>query len=277
LLLGFAAVNTGNNLIYLIVSALLGFMSVTGVLGKCNLDRLRVEIEPATEIYDGVTTLLTLHLSNRRRLLPGFLLKLSLNDEHSILPYVSRGTTTQTTVPLRITGRGYHDAPAITVSSAFPVNFFVRARMIVPERQLLVFPAPLPCANEGESGRKKQREGVPAANRGNDGELRQINDYRGEPVKLIHWRLTAKHNNLKVREFSATQSEPLLIELLKLPGRTIEEQLRQAVFLVDHGHRAGRPVGLKLPHTTIPAAVGRPHKQQLLTELALYGQHPHST
>jgi len=41
LLLGFAAVNTGNNLLYLLVSALLGFMAVSGVLGKWNLSRLR--------------------------------------------------------------------------------------------------------------------------------------------------------------------------------------------------------------------------------------------
>jgi len=41
-LIGFAAVNTGNNLLYLLVSALLGFMAVSGVLGKWNLAGVEV-------------------------------------------------------------------------------------------------------------------------------------------------------------------------------------------------------------------------------------------
>jgi hypothetical protein len=70
LLLGFAAVNTGNNLLYLLVSALLGFMAVSGVLGRWNLAGLGVRIEVPDEIYDGVPTLLTVRLANRKRLLP---------------------------------------------------------------------------------------------------------------------------------------------------------------------------------------------------------------
>ena len=48
-MLGFAAVNTGNNLLYLLVSALLGFMSVSGVLGKWNLGRVEVRYLPPDE------------------------------------------------------------------------------------------------------------------------------------------------------------------------------------------------------------------------------------
>ncbi|MDT8423183.1 MAG: DUF58 domain-containing protein [Desulfuromonadales bacterium] len=276
MLLGFAAVNTGNNLIYLIVSALLGFMSITGVLGKGNLDRLQVTILPPSEIYAGVTTLLTIRLRNQRRFLPGFLLCLTVGNNQTVIPYLSRQRDTHATVRLCLDGRGYHAAPAVTISSPFPVNFFVRARTIIADRQLLVFPAPLHCVADDEQGRSRPREGISTANRGSTGELRQISDYRGgEPVKLIHWRLSAKHGSLKVRELSATQREPLVIDLLKLPGRTIEEQLRQAVFLIDRSQRNGRPVGLKLPHVTIPAQVGLPHKHQLLTELALYGQPSH--
>ncbi|PLX76004.1 MAG: hypothetical protein C0615_07340, partial [Desulfuromonas sp.] len=51
LLLGFAAVNTGNNLLYLLVSALLGFMAVSGLIGRYNLARLRVDFLPPPEIY----------------------------------------------------------------------------------------------------------------------------------------------------------------------------------------------------------------------------------
>ncbi len=54
LLLGFAAVNTGNNLLYLLVSALLGFMAVSGILGRWNLARLSLRCLPPDELFDGV-------------------------------------------------------------------------------------------------------------------------------------------------------------------------------------------------------------------------------
>ena len=53
LLLGFAAVNTGNNLLYLLVSALLGFMAVSGILGRLNLAVITSYSIHYTKLYDG--------------------------------------------------------------------------------------------------------------------------------------------------------------------------------------------------------------------------------
>ena len=56
LLLGFAAVNTGNNLLFLVVSGLLAFMSVTGLAGMTNLKGLTPELVPPVEIFAGSAT-----------------------------------------------------------------------------------------------------------------------------------------------------------------------------------------------------------------------------
>ena len=60
LLLGFAAVNTGNNLLYLLVSALLGFMAVSGWLGQQNLRSLSLRLVLPQEIFVGQPTLIGL-------------------------------------------------------------------------------------------------------------------------------------------------------------------------------------------------------------------------
>ena len=91
-------------------------------------------------------------------------------------------------------------------------------------------------------------------------------------MKLIHWRLSAKHEEFKVKEMSATFREPVIIDIDAMPGSGVEERLSSAAFLVNRLIRANRPVGLKLADRTIPPALSREHRLGLLAELAVYGK-----
>ncbi|BCR03344.1 hypothetical protein DESUT3_04130 [Desulfuromonas versatilis] len=273
LLLGFGAVNTGNNLLYLLVSALLGFMSISGILGQQNLARLRVRVEVPEEVYDGLPTLVTLHLENPRRYLPAFLITISLRGQSTTLPLVDRGGSDAGSILVAFRGRGRHRLEPVRVSSIFPINFFVRSRLAFAEGQVTVFPAPLALAAGSDSGRPAARGAAPTPSRGHEGEVSRISDYRGgEPLKLIHWKLSARHDQLKVKELSAATHEPLIIDLERLPGADLEQRLGCAVHLVRETLRRERPVGLRLGSRLIPPAAGRHQRLKLLTELALYGQ-----
>lgn len=272
LLLGFAAVNTGNNLLYLLVSALLGFMTVSGILGRWNLAGLGVRLEVPDEIYDGVETLLTVRLENRKRLLPTFLIEVVLPAGRTTFPLVERRGAASGTLPAVFYGRGIHTVVEAQARSIFPINFFIRSFPVPVERRLTVFPAPRPCRLAGEAGRKGAGGELPVARKGYEGELSRIADYRGgEPLKLIHWKLSARQGELKVKELSAAARLPVTIELDLLPGG-LEERLRCASYLVGSYLRDNRPVGLRLGGRMLPPAVGRAHKLRLLAELAGHGQ-----
>ncbi|HSO10199.1 MAG TPA: hypothetical protein VLR45_09430, partial [Desulfoprunum sp.] len=131
LLLGFAAVNTGNNLLYLLVSALLGFMAVSGFLGRWNLARLTLRCVPPEEVYDGVPTLLGIELGNRRRHLPVCLMEVHLAGESLLFPLVEAGASQRKSLPATLHGRGWQPLPSLEVRSRFPINFFIR-RMTLP-------------------------------------------------------------------------------------------------------------------------------------------------
>jgi uncharacterized protein (DUF58 family) len=88
---------------------------------------------------------------------------------------------------------------------------------------------------------------------------------------MIHWKLTARQGELLVKELADSAGEPLILDLRKLPGTNIEQQLGCATWLVGHSLRNNRPVGLQLVDRLIPPSTGRRHRLQLLTELALYG------
>lgn len=272
LLLGFAAVNTGNNLLYLIVAALLAFMAATGVAGKRNIEGYSLDLDVPEEIYTGVETLLRVRVANRRRFLPAFLLRIDLDGASVLLPFIPCGAEGSVSLPYRPARRGRNRIAQLRISSPFPVAFFVRSNSFALDGELVAFPAPLPLATlAGGEGLRPQATGRTSPLRGAQGEIAGIYDYTGtEPLKRIHWRLSARHDTLKVKELESDASEPVTIEPERLPGATLEARLSGATWLIDRYLRGGRSVGLRLgPHAIAPAS-GREHRLRLLRTLALH-------
>lgn len=255
----------------MLVSALLGFMAVSGVLGRWNLAGLRVRLEVPDEIYDGAQTLLGVRLENRKRWLPAFLVEVVLPAGRTAFTMVERRGSAAAPLVAVFHGRGVKTLPQAQVRSIFPINFFVRSFVLPLERQITVFPAPRPCRAAGAEGKAQAGE-LPLANKGYEGDISRISAYRGgEPLKLIHWKLSARQDELKVKELSAAARPPVIVDPDHLPGSGLEERLRCACFLVGSLLRAGRPVGLRLGGRTLPPAAGRAHKLRLLSELARHG------
>ena len=273
LLLGVAAVNTGNNLLFLVVSAMLGFMAVSGLLGWMNIRGLSVSVRLPDEVYAGVQTLISVRVENRKRLLPSFLISTSVSGCATSFLLLDPGKPETGSLLFAFPGRGVHGIPAALISSSFPVNFFVRSIRVPVPGSFTVFPAPRPAtlplaAGKPDAGAAKSN---PAP--GYDGELAKISDYRGgESLKMIHWRLSAKHEDFKVKQMSSTAVDPVLLELDSIPGASLEERLSYCTFLVNRLVRGGRPVGLKLAQRVVAPAATRLHRLKLLGELAVYGQ-----
>ena len=108
--------------------------------------------------------------------------------------------------------------------------------------------------------------------KGQEGDISHISDYRGgEPLKMIHWKLSARHDRLKVKELSASTHTPVTIDLDAIPATDIEQRLCFGAHLITRLLRSGRPVGLKLGSMEISPDNSRQHKLMLLKVLALYG------
>ena len=275
LVLGFGAVNTGNNLLYLMVSALLGFMAMSGILGHWNLKKLQLTLEPPEEIYAGLETLMRVRLTNNRRLLPAFLLDISFVGQpaRGHLAVVKKGQQQSVGVPVLFSGRGAHVRHGLIISSAFPINFFVRRRVIDLKQPILVFPRPISCRHQQESAQAQHDGALESQLKGSEGDITRIGNYQGtEPLKMIHWKLSARHDSLKIKELSGLQQAPVEINPLTLPGAGLEQQLCCAAFLINDLLRRNQPVGLKLNDHVLPPALGPGHKIRLLKELATYAQ-----
>jgi uncharacterized protein (DUF58 family) len=254
------------------VSLLLGFMAMSGWFGRSNLTRLEVSFELPEEIYAKRPTLGRIRLTNRRRWLPGFLLEVSCSGQQTLFPLVPAGASGQRSLEVCFARRGEQPLPEISLRSNFPVNFFWRRFSFRPAGAALVFPTPLPGEIPADESSPQALGAALSQLAGQDGELRAITDYQGgEPLKAIHWKLSARQDELKVKQHAGLSQTPVVIELARLPGH-LEQRLSRASHLILGLARDNRPVGLRLAGKMIPAASGRQHKQTLLKELALYAE-----
>jgi uncharacterized protein (DUF58 family) len=250
---------------------MLGFMAVSGILGWLNIRSLQVEVQLPDEIYCSLPTQLTLQIRNQRRLLPSYLLTFTVGDQCITVPILARGATTTCHIVQTFTERGPGRLKQAYVSSPFPINFFIRSLAIPLTAAYLVFPRPLRSVALGTDAPSRRRGEQSTPSKGSDGDLAHIGAYTGaEPLKLIHWRLSARHDELLVKELSAISGQPLIIDLAELSG-TLEERLSIAAFLINHQLRRSRLVGLKLGQRLIPPDGTRHHRLRLLGELGRYG------
>ena len=271
LLLGFSAVNTGNNLLFLVVSGLLAFMSVTGLAGLLNLSQLTPQLVPVADIFAGTPACFRLIVHNGKRRLPSFLIRVEYPGSAGVtMPLVPPAGSSEALLELRLPQRGRSRVDNVKISSVFPVNFFMRYWIVDPGLELVVLPRLLPGQAAGEGELARHAGALARHSRGYEWELERIAPYSGrESLRTIHWKLSARSDDLLVKEFGSRLVMPLLIDPRQVEGATMEERISRAAWLVKRW-TAVRPVGLRLDGRTIPARSGARHCLLLLTELALY-------
>lgn len=254
------------------VSALLGFMTVSGILGWLNIRYLGGAIRLPEEIYDGQETYVTLQLENRKRWLPSFLLRCEVGGGSVDFYFIERRGAETGTVSMTFAGRGRKELGLVAVSSPFPINFFIRSTTLPLDAHCVVFPRPHPCGMPGAPADARNRGAARSSGRGYEGEMETIAEYTGvEPLKLVHWRLSARHENLKVKQLTSLADVPLMLDIAQIPGHNIDEMLSCAAWIVNRSIRANRPVGLIAGTKVIGPGTSRSHRLKLLTELALHG------
>lgn len=247
-------------------------MAVSGLLGQQNLQRLEVRVSPGHEIYAASPSPVEVELINQRHWLPAFLICVEVADGQVLFPLVPAGEKQRQTLLLTFPERGCQPLPETGITSRFPINFFIRSRGFQLERQLLVYPKPLRATLPGGAGGKRQARRDDLPQPGIDGELRSIDSYRGgEPLKSIHWKLSARHDDYKVKRLNRLGAPSLLLDFSEIPG-TVEEKLSRCTYLINHCFRQQRAVGLLLPARKFPPAQGAAQRHKLLAELALYGR-----
>ncbi len=272
---GFAAVNTANNLIYVITSTLLGFMLISGIVGKANLEAVEISLAVPDEIYAESPTPVVVRVRNRRRFLPVFLLSVHMGSDRVFFGYLDRRGEATRTISLRFARRGLSPPIPMWVASPFPFGFFVRTRLTDPMPSALVFPKLTPCPFPAQPPRHAMKGTDFSSDHhgGEDHDLRSIREYQaGDPVKKIHWKSSARTDRWLTKEFSVAARDCITVDMNHMRGLDVERALSCAAFVITAAIRRGTAVGLVVGNRRYEPGTSLHHKRKLLKVLALYGE-----
>ncbi|RUM31095.1 MAG: DUF58 domain-containing protein [Aquifex sp.] len=265
--LGVAAANTANNGLYIVVSFLLAGMLISGLISLYNLKGIEIRLKFPEEVFAQTPTLATLNLRKKTKF-PSFLVRVSSKTGEVVLPKIP-GEWVSEELKFSFPKRGYYKSVKLKISSDFPFGMFRREYEKEVYVNLIVYPKLLPTVFSPETMKEKEGEEKNLSTVRGYEDIREIKDYAGEPMKLIHWRVSAKLGELKVKEMIAEEESPIVLSLDSVSG-DLETKLSKLTYLILKFSREGYSVGLKLGDKVIEPGKGKEHVRQLLKELALY-------
>lgn len=220
---GVAAVNTGNNLLYLVLGLLLSLVILSGVLSEIALRGLEFRRRLPRRAYAGAPALVEIEVHNRKKYAPSYSIEVEdrlenrRTDKRCYFLKVSAGAR-QTAAYRRVAPtRGTERYLALRVATRFPFGLFEKWREVnMPEEQL-VYPSPLrsrsdraPVVVPGEQVTREER------GHGEVDGVRELAD--GDPVRDIHWAKTAATGKLVARERRRDGARAVRIEVANRLG-----------------------------------------------------------
>jgi uncharacterized protein (DUF58 family) len=240
---GFAAINTGNNLMYLVLGMMLSLIIVSGVLSELGLQGLEVERSLPTGVHAGRPYLTGISLHNTKRRLASFSIQIEdVIDGHSIAkrcyflkipPTARQQTSYRSEFPRRGAYRyeGYH------LSTRFPFGFFVKTRFASHAETLIVLPRILPVDLLPEETRARLGTWERPA-RGQGREFHGLRAWRdGDDARDIHWKRSAREGRVVLREYAADATRRigvLLDDRRESAQATPEATLARLDARIDH-------------------------------------------
>jgi uncharacterized protein (DUF58 family) len=264
----FGAVNTGNNLVYVVLATLLAVLLVNNVLAEWNLRALVVRRVLPPELFAGTPAAGVLVLENPRRLGTAWAITVEERDGGGALARFARvppGESREEPATWTFPARGARRFARVRVASRFPFGLVLRWRDIDVPVDVLVYPGwERGVAENGGAGNGDVP--APRAARDGVGELGGLRPYvAGDPVRRIHWPSSARTGTPLVTVRSAEGGGYVVVRL----ADGAEPSIRRACGEVLAHARNGDAIGLEGAGERIQPLAGATQRRRLLTFLAL--------
>ncbi len=269
--MGFAGINTGNNLIYLTCGLMLGVIVASGLLSERCLRGLEIERQlPEAAVCDR-PMLVGISLQNRKRSTSfGLLVEDLESGGRCQYPLVPPGELDHRSYTQTPTQRGRLRLGTLRVATRFPFGIFEKSLRVERPAELLIRPAPLPCPIPPDARDRLAGE-TPAGFAGEGQDPWQLRLYReGEDARAISWAASARSGHLVAldRERSARRSAHLELPPTA-PPEAFEREVSHAAYLAEALMKEGLSVSLRQgPVTLVAAGFGPAHLGRLLDALA---------
>jgi uncharacterized protein (DUF58 family) len=212
-LVAIAALNTGNNLLFLILASLIAIILMSGILSSITLSGISMRLQLPEHIFAGQAVRGLVEVHNEKLTLPSFSLRVEgvrpKTSPHAAMletpvyfPYIPKHDRAEQIVPMTFPRRGIYSQEAFRIVTRFPFGFLQKARRVDLKSEALVYPSVEPTRDFFEvlPGMQGALESL-AKGRGQD--LYALRDYQPrDSSRHVHWKASARLGSLMVREFT---------------------------------------------------------------------------
>lgn len=233
---GFSAWNTGNNILFLVLSILTASLGVGFAVGGACLKKIDVRMRFPETIFAGEPTPIVVSLHNRKWLLPTFSVIVEVRgrdrersalaaEVSGLIParlaerilrppivkhtldyfvYVPRRGEVENRAEHVFSQRGRFVIRDFELSTRFPFGFFRhRRRLSAQEAEIVIFPALAPF-DQDANDLPLEAGNLLANRRGAGQDLLALRDYQPrDDLRRVDWKATARSSGLIVKEFAA--------------------------------------------------------------------------
>ncbi|HET7151836.1 MAG TPA: DUF58 domain-containing protein [Candidatus Acidoferrum sp.] len=224
MLVALAALNTGNNLLFLILASLIALVLMSGILSSISLAGIELHLTVPEHIFARQPVRAQVELRNQKLTLPSFSLRVEAVQEKGgaaatilekpvYFPHVPKQDCVQQTVPITFPRRGEYRQDSFRIVTRFPFGFLQKARRLELKTEVLVYPSVEPTA-EYTSVLPVLQGALESVTKGRGQDLYALRDYvHTDSARLVHWKATARSGSLMVREFTREEDSRVLLVL----------------------------------------------------------------
>jgi uncharacterized protein (DUF58 family) len=252
-LVSLAALNTGNNLLFLILASLIAVILMSGILSSVTLSGVEMRLELPEHIFAGQQVRAAVELHNEKLTLPSFSLRVeavtskespaaALLETPVYFPYLAKQERVHQSVPMTFLRRGVYRQDAFRIVTRFPFGFLQKAHRLSLKTEALVYPSVEPTQEFLEilPGLEGALES-PSKGRGQD--LHALRDYvPTDSARHVHWKASARLGTLMVREFA--REDDCRVLLVLDPYASVTKSQLTAAAQLEAANRFDRAVTL---------------------------------
>jgi uncharacterized protein (DUF58 family) len=212
-LVALAAINTGNNLLFLILASLIASILMSGILSSITLAGVELKLHLPELIFAGQAVRASVELRNEKLTLPSFSLRVeaakkkgeaaaALLETPVYFPYLPRQQGIKQSMPLLFPRRGVYRQEAFRIVTRFPFGFLQKSRRLDLATETLVYP-PVAASSEFLEVLPGLQGAMESQSKGRGQDLYALRGYLpNDSARHVHWKASARFGELMVREFA---------------------------------------------------------------------------
>lgn len=264
IVVGFAAINTGNNSLYIGLTFMLGTLLLSGIASKGGLKHLTVEFAPLEEAWAGRPASGRLRVTNDSRIwnVRDVVMTRADLEKPIFVPILMRRTTVEVDVTFVFPRRGLISVDRLDLYTRYPFGFFLKKRRVRLQGEVVVFPRILDAERERERFTAVEGE-LSTTNRiGAGNEIHSFREYvRGDSLRHVYWKKSASLGRwiMKQTEMEAGRAVRVFIDPYKPPHAAddaFEQMISEAATFILDALQRGLEVEVGMPRVTLRAKEG---------------------